>query len=242
MHQIIEKLLILQDRDKRILQLQEQLARIAPDRDTLHSQISAASAAVDAAKLRAKQIENDRKQSEIEVESKKQQISRYSLQQFQTKKNEEYKALAHEIDLCKAEIVKLEDSQLDLMEQADSTQRSLRDATRQADELKKRAESQLSDLAAREKNLTTELADLEQNRQQSRNAVEESALHRYERLLKLKGANVVVGIEHGVCGGCHMKFPVQLVVACQAQRDLVACPNCGRILYHSSDMDLTPAD
>jgi predicted nucleic acid-binding Zn-ribbon protein len=58
----------------------------------------------------------------------------------------------------------------------------------------------------------------------------------------MKGATVVAGIQHGVCGGCHMKFPVQLVVTCQAGRELVTCPNCGRILYHTSDMDLTPID
>ena len=53
-----------------------------------------------------------------------------------------------------------------------------------------------------------------------------------------KGGSVVVGIQHGVCGGCHMKFPVQLVVSCQAARELVTCPNCGRILYYTRDMDL----
>jgi predicted nucleic acid-binding Zn-ribbon protein len=78
----------------------------------------------------AKQIESDRKQRELEVEGKKQQIGRYSLQQFQTKKNEEYRALAHEIELCNAEIVKLEDAQLELMEQAEATQREILAANR----------------------------------------------------------------------------------------------------------------
>ena len=39
---------------------------------------------------------------------------------------------------------------------------------------------------------------------------------RYERLVKSKGENVVVGVQHGVCGGCHMRLPAQLLVTCQA--------------------------
>ena len=98
MYDIIEKLLILQDRDRRILQVREQLARIGPERESLRAQTGAALAALEAARARGKQIESDRKQRELEVEAKKQQIGRYSLQQFQTKKNEEYRALAHEIE------------------------------------------------------------------------------------------------------------------------------------------------
>jgi predicted nucleic acid-binding Zn-ribbon protein len=242
MYDIIEKLLILQDRDRRILQVREQLARLGPEREALRLQTGDAQTALEAAKARGKQIESDRKQRELEVEAKKQQIGRYSLQQFQTKKNEEYKALAHEIEGCNAEIVKLEDAQLELMEQAEATQREFLAASRKAEELKRLADGQLHDLAAREQTLTAELAELESNRNQVKSAVDGRTLQRYERLLKLKGGSVVVGIEHGVCGGCHMKFPVQLVIACQAERELVACPNCGRILYYTSDMDLAVID
>jgi len=242
MYDIIQKLLILQDRDQRILQIREQLARIEPERESLRSQTSAALAALDAAKARAKQIEMDRKQRELEAEAKKQQIGRYSLQQFQTKKNEEYRALAHEIDACNADIVKLEDAQLELMEQAEATQREIVEASRQAAELNKLADSQLLDLAAREQSLTAELAELESNRSQLKSAVEDRVLQRYERRLKLKGGSAVVGIQHGVCGGCHMRFPVQLLVTCQADKEMVACPNCGRILYYTADMDLTAID
>jgi len=224
------------------MQVREQLARIEPERETLHSQTSAALAALDAAKARAKQIESDRKQRELEVDTKKQQIGRYSLQQFQTKKNEEYRALAHEIEGCNAEIVKLEDAQLELMEQAEATQREITATSRQAADLTKLADGQLQDLAGREQSLNAELAELESSRDQIKSAVDAPTLQRYERLLKLKGGSVVAGIQHGVCGGCHMKFPVQLVVTCQAARELVTCPNCGRILYYTSDMDLAVID
>jgi hypothetical protein len=242
MQQVIEKLLILQDRDHRILRAKDHLARVEPERQALQSRAAAAQAGMETAKAKLKQVESDRKKLELEAESKKQQIERYALQQFQTKKNEEYRALAHEIDTCKASITELEDRQLGLMEEAEAIQIAAAAASREADEIRKAADVQLKELAAREQTLRSELTGLEGNRDQLTGAIEDRALRHYERLLHNKGDSVVVGIQHGVCGGCHMKFPVQLMVTCQAEKDLVTCPNCGRILYYTPDMDLAVAD
>jgi predicted nucleic acid-binding Zn-ribbon protein len=35
---------------------------------------------------------------------------------------------------------------------------------------------------------------------------------------------------------------VQVVVQCQAEKEMVSCPNCGRILYYTRDMDLAVVD
>jgi uncharacterized protein len=238
MLEAIEKLLILQDRDRNIQRVRQELAHIEPERQMLNAKAAGTQASLDAAKNRLKQIESDRKKLELEVETQKQQIEKYSLQQFQTKKNDEYRALAHEIEGCKATIFKLEDQQLELMEKAEAGQKEVVVATQAANEARKLVEGQIADLAVREKNLRKELADLESNRGELLGAVDETARSRYERLLKSKGGNVVVGVQHGVCGGCHMKLPAAVLVACQAQQELVTCINCGRILYYTRDMDL----
>jgi hypothetical protein len=242
MQEIIEKLLILQDRDRKIMRSKDQLARIEPERRTLQENAAAAQAGLEAAKTKSKQVESDRKKLELEVDSKKGLIARYALQQFETKKNEEYRALAQQIETCKSDITQLEDQQLVLMEQAEGLQKEAAAAARQADEMRKVAEQQLRDLTSSEQALRAALAELESNREQLTEAIDDRVLHQYERLLRHKGDSVVVGIQHGVCGGCHMKFPVQLVVSCQAAKDLVTCPNCGRILYYTPDMDLAVAD
>ena len=86
------------------------------------------------------------------------------------------------------------------------------------------------------------VAELEGQRGHLVAGVDESARARYERLFKFKGENVVVGVQHGVCGGCHMRLPPQLLVHCQAEQEIVTCPNCGRILYYTRDMDLAVAE
>jgi predicted nucleic acid-binding Zn-ribbon protein len=242
MTETIEKLLVLQDRDRNILQVRNELTRIEPERAQLTARASGAQASLEAAKSRVKLIETERKRLELEVEGKKSQIEKYSLQQFQTKKNEEYRALAHEIDLCKEAIVKLDDQQIELMEKTEAAQKEVVAASQTANEARKVVEVQIANLAERERNLKKELAGLESNREELLLAVDESARSRYERLFKNKGSNVVVGVQHGVCGGCHMKLPTQVIVSCQAQQEIVTCINCGRILYYTRDMDLAFAD
>src|SRR5206468_3003031 len=149
MLEAIEKLLILQDRDRKISRLRSELANIGPERQALAAKTASSQAALDAAKERIKQIESDRKK---------------------------------------------------------------------------------------------ELAAPEADRDQLAAAVDESVLPRYERLRKSKGENVVVGVAHGVCGGCHMKLQRQVIVTCQGNQEIVACPNCGRILYYTQDMRLVAAE
>ena len=238
----IEKLLILQDRDRKIRRVKSELAHIEPERQGLKSKVGGAQTALDHSKNRVKQLESNRKDLELEVEAKKQLITRYANQQLETRKNEEYRALAHEIETCKEAIFKIEDQEIALMEQGEAAQRDVVHATQAANEARKLMEDQVAQLDAREKNLQKELAELEANRQELASAVDDSTRGRYERLVRNKGENVVVGVQHGVCGGCHMKLQPQLLVLCQADKELVTCSNCGRILYYTRDMDLIAAE
>jgi predicted nucleic acid-binding Zn-ribbon protein len=234
----IEKLLILQDRDRKIRRVKGELAHIEPERQTLQTKAIDALSALENAKNRTKQLESDRKALELEVETKKELIARYANQQLQTRKNEEYRALAHEIDTCKAEIFKIEDKEIELMEQSEAAHKQVVHATQASQQARKLMDDQLAQLAAREQNLKNELAELTTNREDLAADVGELARGRYERMVKSKGESVVVGVQHGVCGGCHMRLPPQLLVQCQAQQELVTCSNCGRILYYTRDMDL----
>jgi uncharacterized protein len=242
MQEIIEKLLVLQDRDRKIVRVTQELAHIGPERESLKAKAASTQTALDAAKLRVKQIESERKQRDLEIEAKKAQIEKYLNQQLQTRKNEEYKALTHEIEMAKEVIFKIEDAEIVLMEQAEVAQKNVVTATAEAAAAKKLVDDQIAQLNAREVNLKKELAELTAGRGALAAAVDDSTRNRYERLFKSKGENAVVGIEHSACGGCHMKLPAQIVSNCRAQAELVTCPSCGRILYFSRDMVLTAAE
>src|SRR6266581_9613777 len=149
----IEKLLVLQDRDRKIRRVKGELAQIDPERQMLKAKVASAQSSLESAKTRVKQLESARKDLELEVEAKKQLIAKYSLQQFQTRKNEEYRALAHEIETCKEEIVKIEDRELELMEQAEAAQKEVVRRTQASGEVRKMVEDQTTQLGSREQAL-----------------------------------------------------------------------------------------
>jgi predicted nucleic acid-binding Zn-ribbon protein len=240
---VLTQLLGLQDCDRNLMQVHSELGDLEPQRQRLLAKAVEAQAHREAARLKLMQLETERKKLELEVETKKQLISKYSLQQFQTRKNDEYRALAHEIGVCQEAIINLEDQQLALMEQADATQRIVSATAQMAHDVKKTVDIQIGHLATREQELKQLLLGLETRRVELAEAVEESSRLRYERLLKHKGSKVIVGVDRGVCGGCHMTLPAQTILTCHTDQEIVSCPNCGRILYYTPDMEpAVPAD
>ncbi len=238
----VERLLVLQERDRQLAQLQAELETIPPQRTSSTRRSAAADAALEAARLKTKLTEASRKKLELEVDTRKELIAKYANQQFQTRRNEEYRALAHEIETCKHEISRLEDEQLELMEQADAVSRVVREAALQSDQIRQETERILTDLAAREAALQRQLTELREGRKALAAAVDSSMLARYDRLRRTKGESVVVGVEHGACGGCHVGLPAQVILGCRSARELVQCPNCGRILFYTRDMDMLRAE
>jgi predicted nucleic acid-binding Zn-ribbon protein len=238
---VIEKLLVLQDRDRRITKVEGELASMAPQRASLQAKLAGASAGLETAKTRVKQLESERKRLELDAEAAKQRIDKYSTQQLQTKKNDEYKALSNEIENCKKQISGLEDQQIEFMEKIEGAQKEMATANDEAKSAQKLVENQIAALADREKSLKDLLASLKADYGDLVGAVEE-ARGRYERLKRTKGGVCIVGVDHGVCGGCHMRLPQNIILSAQAGHEMVSCPNCARILYYSREMDLMATD
>lgn len=242
MLEAIEKLLVLQDRDRRVIRLRAEVADIDPQRRLVQNRRTHAEQEFEKARHYAHSLESERKKLELEVESKKELISKYSAQQWQTRKNEEYKALTHEIDGCKAAISSLDDQQIALMEKIEAAERLVAAATAALKQAKADSELQLQQMAEAEARLKKQLSDAEEARTTAASAIEPVLLGRYERILKSKGDKVIVDVQRGVCGGCHMRLSRQNVLDCQADRDIVQCPNCARILYYLPGMDTTAVE
>ena len=96
----------------------------------------------------------------MEVEGKKTQIEKYAFQQFQTKKNEEYRALGTEIETCKGQIAKIEDQMLELMEQADTVNAAIKEAAQVTAAELKDVETAKASLADKEIRLKKDLEKL----------------------------------------------------------------------------------
>ncbi len=234
---VIEDLLVLQDRDRRLLRLRAEIDSVPSQRKVLEGRAAQTAAAFDTVRIRSQHLESDRKKLELEVETLKQRISKVGAEQQQTRSNEQYRAYQHQIATTQSEITLLDDQQLALMEQADSVTKEVAIAQKVAAAQKAETDKQLAELAAREVNLRADLTTISAERTVQAAKVDPAALARYERGLKQKGEHVLVGVPKGICGGCHMKLPQHVFLSAKAQKEIPTCPNCNRLLYYTREME-----
>jgi predicted nucleic acid-binding Zn-ribbon protein len=227
----IEKLLTLQTRDQQLKAVLIEIAALPGEKAAREREMKAADDRLESARGRQRQIEIERKKLEIEVRAKQDQIARYKTQQLQTRKNDEFTALRHEIEAGEKLIIELEDRELVLMEEAESLKPTLQAAQAAHAEEQKKVQSHMASLVVRRENLTVRQAELEAERRLATEGIEEDLLDRYTRLFKSKGGVALVTVEHGVCTGCHMQVNTQTVLEVKAEKEIIGCPQCGRILY-----------
>ncbi|MSU36678.1 MAG: hypothetical protein EXS36_16590 [Pedosphaera sp.] len=234
---IVEKLLVLQDRDRKLLRLRAEIEASGPQKQLLTQKAAQAQADFDLFKLRSKQIESDRKKLELEVATKQQLVEKCRTGQGNTKKNEEYSAFQHQIDTTQREITPLEDQQLELMEKSDQVGREIQAAEKVAKSLKAEVDKALADIKERDGSLQRDFEAVSAERKGLIGDLDEGLQSRYERLLKTKGENIIVGVTNSICGGCHMKLTMQTFLSAKAKTDIVTCPSCSRMLYYTRDME-----
>ncbi len=233
MHSELEQLLILQDRDQKIRQIRTEIETVPLRRSSLEAQLAASKASVETLKHKARQVEVDRKRLELDVGTRTETISRLKTQQYQTRKNEEFRAIGHEIERYENEIRKIEDDELELMVLADKVKADLAEEQKKATAAQNSIARQTVDLEEKSKALESQLQGLSKERSELAGKIDEDLLGRFERLFKSKGDAAVVAVEHGVCTGCHMKVTTATAAQVKAGKEIVSCENCGRILYLS---------
>ena len=231
MNSELEQLLILQDQQQKVRHIQTEIKTLPLERAHLESQLAATAAGVELLKQKGRQVEIERKKLELDVGTRTESIARLKTQQYQTRKNDEFQAIGHEIERYENEIRKLEDQELELMIEADKLRGELEAADKSARTTKESIARQLADLETKSKALGAQQQELETERETLAAQIDPDLLDQFERLFNSKGDAAVVAVEHGVCTGCHMKVTTATAAGVKAGKEIVSCENCGRILY-----------
>ncbi len=230
----LERLLVLQDRDQKIRQIRAEIGVLPEQKRNLEAQLAASVASLEAAKLRAREVEVQRKSLELDVGTRQGSIARLKTQQYETRKNDEFQAMGHEIERYEKEIQKIEDQELELMEQYDKLKAEIAGEEKTSASAKASVARQMSDLDEKGATLKARLDELATERETLVAGIDEDVAERYERLFASKGDAAIVAVEHGVCTGCHMKVTTQTAVRARSENEIVSCEQCGRILFSAN--------
>jgi len=227
----IESLLILQDRDQRVLKLQADLKRIPLDKKRAEERLANDLASVADAKAAIQENEIAIKKVELDIGVRKNTLEKLKVQQYETKKNDEFTALGNEIVRYTEEIDNLETSELELMEKGDELASALAQAQAALDLTQSMVDEEIAQLDQRSDECKKQLSELQTERAHLAEKIEPDLLSLYERLMKSKGGDAIVSAGSGQCGGCHMKLVPATMINVQAEKEVTQCENCGRILY-----------
>ena len=230
---ILEALLILQDRDTKRLGLEAQLRAVPEEVARVQNTIASEQTAVDAARTELRELESKKKFLETEIGTIESKLAKYRTEQLSVRKNEEYQALGHEIQLMQDQVGEIEGRELEIMYGIDEAKRKATAAETHAKQNIAGHEARIRALREREANVTAELAAARQDVETARTAVSIPPLRLYDRLA-VRTMPAVVPIRGGKCGGCHLKVSSDADSASRSQKanaELVTCDQCGRIIY-----------
>ena len=226
----IENLLRLQDTDKEIRRLQNEIAEFPKRVAVIEQQLAGHKAQLEKAQSAVKGDEAARRKHETAISDLRGKISKYRDQSLDVKTNDQYKALMHEIQFAEKEIAANEDKILELMVNADTRDKEVKAA--QAELKAETAEIEKEKEEARRRTAEDEklLAEWRGKRDQIRTGVNEDLLTHYERVSKFRGSGISEVRDHQ-CMACRVMLRPQTYNEVRSGQQTVVCDSCQRILY-----------
>ncbi len=239
MNQHLSPLIELQKLDLRIMEINEQRRKI-PER--LH--------AVEAPLREAKQLLQDtnaaldtlvkeRRSHEKDVEAQDAHTDKMRARLTELKTNKEYQAHLFELQMANKKKSEIEDKVLACMEKIEQLQQTANDVKSRYDAAEKVFAQEKQVLDELDQKLSGELAELEVQQRDRAAHVEPSLLTRYTKLKAARKDQALAAIKDGMCAGCRLQIPPQLIAEVKRSQDLHTCPYCHRMLYWDGEV---PAD
>jgi hypothetical protein len=227
----LERLIGLQDIDKRIYRLNEEALLLPEEIKKLEAAFEEKKAGVAAAEKRLLDVQKQRKEKELELAAKDESAKKLQSQLYALKTNQEYQAMLRQINDAKADSSVIEDALIALFDAADKAKQQVdQEKAILAREEKGFAEQKLK-VDARMKEIAAEIAAEQARRNVILPGIDAKVLAQYERVLKIRAGQAITAIENENCTGCGMRVTKQTENLVRLKESLVTCDVCNRILY-----------
>lgn len=229
-HPAIEKLLILQDRDTKRIQLESEIKSVPDAVRAVEEKIAAGKKAIDDARAELRDLETRKKMIETEIGSAQDTLGKYKTQQSLVRKNDEYQALGQQIETAEAAIDALEEKELGVMFAIDEARARFASAEKILKDTIAGHEARIAALRERGKNLSAELAAVQEEVARAREPVDMPALRLYDRIAA-RTQPAVAAIHGSKCDGCHLRVSGEAESVARKGEALATCDQCGRIIW-----------
>jgi predicted nucleic acid-binding Zn-ribbon protein len=227
----ISGLLALQDTD---LALDKARARLAEIEDSLgeSEELIDARAVVDEKAAAAHELKVQQKDAELaidEIRTKAADIEK-KLYSGQVKNPKELEDLDLDLKSLRENIRRREDDLLVVLEQVETADGELREATEHRDRLDSEWKSSQESMLAEKSTIEPEVEHLQAARDEQATDFERTVISLYDLLRDRRGGQAVARVERGMCQGCRITLPVSVLQRARSSNGVVQCVSCERIL------------
>jgi len=235
----LEHLIRLQKVDEQIAQLHQSIAELPKHLASLEEKLGSQKLALDAADKSIAAEEAKRRRLDSDLKDAQQKVLKYRGQSNSVKTNDEFRALQHEIDFAEAEIKKIEDHQIQVMERVEALQASKRTAAATIEEQSVLVEQEKVVARAATEEQQAKLTELRQQREVHRAGIEESVLRAYDRIASSSRKTGLARVQGQRCLACQMYLRPQIWNQVRSGQ-LITCESCARLLYFDAALEPPP--
>jgi predicted nucleic acid-binding Zn-ribbon protein len=227
----------LQDCDNRIHAVIKRKKETPLKIKTLEDELKTIETKVGEEDHRLETLKKDRRGVEQEVQDLENKIEKSNDKLSHIKSNKEYTAALKEIEDLKNLINQTEDKVIQLMEEIEETEKTgIANKEKQKD-LRKEFEKKKEEIAIELESLEKDLKNLEGEREQLTQAIDQDLLKRYLFLKERKGGQAISPVIEGICRTCHIGLPPQKFNELKKSDSLLTCPNCQRLIYYLEEKE-----
>ncbi len=232
----IRKLIELQELDSRIHSLLHNKDEEIPSKlEELKNNFNEKKSLLSSFEEKVKQLQLRRKDKELDLSAKEENVKKAQSQLYQLKTNKEYQAKLVEISSLKADVSLIEEDIINLLDELEKAEKELNDAKKKLEEDEKKFKEEESRLKEETKQLEIQINNLKDKRKIIADSIDNNILSTYERLLKTRNGIAIASVENENCSACHMRVTAQTINEIKMYKDLVFCEMCVRILYIKED-------
>ncbi len=223
----------LQEIDHNLTDLQREIAALPVHISAIEKKLVSHERKLEADRAALAANQKERKQSESEIQTWEQKISKFKGQMIEAKTNEQYRAFQSEIEFCQTEIRKLEDRILDLMGESEPLDRNVKSAEAALRTEKVQVEEEKDHARERTAVDQKSAAELQHERAGIIAQMTPATVLRYERARKARKGIGVAEVLEGRCTACNMALRLQYFQDLKKDDQVLSCESCQRLLYYN---------
>jgi len=227
----LQPLIDIQALDLRITEIKEQQKKIPELIETAEAPLKSATQHLKTLSSSGETLVKERRDRERDLEAHEAQIGKLRARLTELKTNKEYQAHLFEIEMANKKKGEIEEQILTLMERVEKSQQEAKQAQISAKEAERQFAQEKAKLEALASGLVAELAQLDQKRGKAEGLLDKALLDRYRKLKAGRKDLAVAPVRNGICFGCRLQLPPQLVAEVKRSDVLQTCTYCHRILY-----------